>query len=117
MELKELEKMSSPDLVTLAISNRFSPREIRGMSRDELIAFLGKFLKNRESRVRVAKKPTPEPFEPPIYIEPKPGDAPIELQSLSKLPWHALKQYAKTRGINTYGKKRPEIEALLKGRD
>ena len=84
--MKNIESLSSPDLVAFVISKGFAPNQIRGMSRSELISFITK-------RIRpIVKKVTVE----------------------VRLTWQELKRLAKEKGINTYKKKRNEIETLLK---
>ena len=82
--------LSAPELVVLAESKGFS-REIVGMTAEQVRDFLNE----NEKAEEVTKDE-----------ETKTGDV---------LSWSDLKKLAKAKGINTYKKKRVEIELLLKG--
>ncbi len=83
--------LSAPELVTFAESKGLS-REIVGMNAGQVRDFLAKELE--------------ESVKEEIIVE-EPG----------ALSWQDLKILAKEKGINTYKKKRVEVELLLKGEE
>jgi len=95
----DIEKLSARELVELAESRGLT-KEIRGMT----IEWVRDFLKKN--------KGLEEPIEEPI------GESKEEVQTNGvkdeSLSWPGLKRLAKSKGINTYKKKRDEIESLLK---
>lgn len=110
MEMKELKKLSNPDLVVWAISNGHL---VRGLNRDEILELIE--VSRQQPEVTIANRPPDEvnPAVPRIYNAPtivKPESS----EGVAKLSWNKLKSLAKEKGINTYGKKRNEIETLLK---
>jgi hypothetical protein len=88
----DIDKLTPAELVTLA-AKRGLTRMIRGKP---------------EKWVRGFLKENKEPKVEPVFEVPQP---PIDVGAL---PWPELKKLAKQKGVNTFKKKRPEIEILLK---
>ncbi len=87
----DIETLSASELVAFAGSKGLS-REIVGMTVEQVRDFL-------------TKEPVDPVEEETVVEENKP------------LSWPDLKRLAKAKGINTYKKKRAEIEALLEGKE
>jgi len=115
MEMKELGKMSNPDLVVWAITNGF---RVRGMNREEILELIES--SKQEPVVAIANRPsveddlaTPRIYNPPLGTDDKASqEKPSE--DVSKISWTELQKLAKAKGINIHKKKRNEIETLLK---
>lgn len=110
MEMKELKKLSNPDLVVWAIRNGHA---VRGMNRDEILESIE--ASRQQLEVAIVNRPLEEAGSavPRIYNAPTAVESKSS-KDTSEFSWSKLKSLAKEKGINTYGKKRNEIETLLK---
>lgn len=100
----DIEKLSVPELIVLALNNGFF-QEIRGMTESELRNVFRE--KEKSGMVFAVAETQPVAVEGQNVPQPK-------AESLS---WPDLKKLAKAKGINTFKKKRLEIETLLKQKE
>ncbi len=120
-DLVELGTTSAPDskpvLQTLALASRDEIEQIlneeRSTWRRQDVLDLATALLEQRHGETVDPEPAPEPVAQTVQPPADPEPVNTATASYADVPWPQLKQFASTQGINTHGKKRPEVEAEL----
>lgn len=122
-EIWELGKTHAPDskatIQLIATSDtaevhRILADEYASWQRQDVIDTARKVLELRgEQPAEPDDEPDPEPVSASVNQPEDPEPQNQHTASYAEIPWQQLVQFAKQQGIQTYGKKREEIEAAL----